>query len=39
MSRASVSVMFPGEKTGMLPGPERIASTIWVVVARWRLGA
>ena len=28
-----------GPKWGMLPGPERMASTTWVGVARWRLGA
>ena len=39
MSRASVLVMLPSLKWGMLPGPDRMASTIWVGVARWRLGA
>ncbi len=39
MSRASGSVMLPGPKWGMLPGPVRMASRIWVGVARCRLGA
>jgi hypothetical protein len=36
---ASVLVMLPDPNRGMLPGPDRMASTTWVVVARWRLGA